>query len=549
MRRFGDKRKVISLTLVGIAYALIVTPLIISNLQKQQDVRSRASTGNVTTQSATCGTATTSTLLTIDRSGSMKDRTSSGGTKIDRAKAGAVAFVDLATQNPNNRVGLASYATTASSDYLLTNNFSALKAKIFTLQANGDTCIECAIKYANTMLKAGERAGIKHSIVLLTDGRANVIDGSSKQVNTTLAELAALRSAKTGYPFQPYTIFVIGIGNDVNSTFLRELATSTDGQYYYSPTVDNLTQIYAQIAGVVSQGSISGYVFRDTNHNGNWEEGEPKLPDQPIQLTQEGYGTPKVVKSDATGHYIFTNLCNGNYNVKQILEAGWQQTAPTDPNGYNLTINNGTAHEGKAFGRIQTSGGNGPTPVASGSGTRLAVTIALDGIGTRGDNTNPNTSTLSNKEPLHRTVGASVEIYDTSNKLIAAGVGEVNYDAAAGNYSGVLPVQTGFPSGQYTVKIKVDGRLRKQVVGIQTITAGQVSTITPTALIAGDANNDNKLNILDYNFVIGCYSDLNSAVDCNSAEKKTITDFNDDGGVNQVDYNLFLRELSTQAGE
>ena len=35
MKRFKNKRKVVSLSLVTIAYVLIVTPLIISNLQKQ----------------------------------------------------------------------------------------------------------------------------------------------------------------------------------------------------------------------------------------------------------------------------------------------------------------------------------------------------------------------------------------------------------------------------------------------------------------------------------------------------------------------------------
>ncbi len=42
MRRFKDRRKVISLTVVGVAYAMIVLPLIVNNLREQQDLRSRA---------------------------------------------------------------------------------------------------------------------------------------------------------------------------------------------------------------------------------------------------------------------------------------------------------------------------------------------------------------------------------------------------------------------------------------------------------------------------------------------------------------------------
>lgn len=583
MKRFNDKRKVFSLTLVGIAYALIVTPLIISNLQKQQDVRSRASTDQtVSTQSASCGVATTSTMLTIDRSGSMNESTNYGGKKIDKAKAGASAFVDLASQNPANQVGLVSYANVATADLPLTNTYPVVKQKISVINASGDTCIECAIKYANTLLYAGKRDGVKHSIVLLTDGIANVIDGSPKQVKPALAEQAALRAAQTGYNYAPYTIFVIGIGNNVNSPFLQELAGATGGQYYYTPTVDNLSQIYTQIAGVVSQGSISGYAFHDTNHSGSWDAGEPKLPNQQLQLTQDGYSTPKIVTTDATGHYLIPNLCNGTYHLKQLVQTGWQQTMPVDQNGYTISISNGTAVEGKAFGDIQSAGvpvptsayqptpGYGVTPTPGyngstepysaggtvtpgatgyGSGTLMDVTISLDGIGNRGDNTNPTNSSLSNKTPVHTKLGAAIEIDDSNNKLIAAGVGGVTYDSASGAYRGQLPISTGFPSGTYTIKIKVDGHLRKLVAGIQTITSGKLNTITPVSLVAGDTNSDNKLNILDYNLLLGCYSDIGPAADCANDSKKAITDLNDNGGVNQTDYNLFLRELSTQLGE
>lgn len=51
MKRFKNKRKVMSLTLVSIAYVLIVTPLIISNLQKQHANNSKVE-GAQTTRNA-----------------------------------------------------------------------------------------------------------------------------------------------------------------------------------------------------------------------------------------------------------------------------------------------------------------------------------------------------------------------------------------------------------------------------------------------------------------------------------------------------------------
>lgn len=561
MNRFKDKRKVISLSLVGIAYALIVTPLIISNLQKQQEVRSRAST--TTIQSQTCNASTANNMLVIDRSGSMNDKIGSYGTKMSNAKSGATNFVNLASQNPQNQIGLVSFASTASIDMPLSSNFDTAKNKIASLQPSGETCIQCAINKANQTFAAGYHNGAKNAMVLLTDGIANYVEGGYSKVSQSTAEQAALTAAQNGYQQNGAILFVIGVGSNVNESFLKKLASSAGGQYYYSPTSDNLNQIYGQIQQVISQGSIGGFAFHDTNHSGTYDSGEPKLSNWQVQLTQQGYGTPKVATTDENGHYLFTNLCDGTYNVKEIPPTGWTQTAPTDPNGYTVTITKGNAYTDKVFGMIQGAPTLAPTsvyqptavptnvyssPTTSGT-TKLNLSILLDGIGNRGDNTNPNTSSLSNKTPQHSTIGASIEIDDSSNRVIGAGVGKITYNSATGAYEGQIPIEQGFPTGTYLIKITADTHLRKLVTGIQTITAGQLNTIPQLALVAGDANSDNSLNILDYNALLNCYSDFSTQSKCSAAYSKTNTDFNDDGSVNQADYNLFLRELATQPGQ
>ncbi len=103
-------------------------------------------------------------------------------------------------------------------------------------------------------------------------------------------------------------------------------------------------------------------------------------------------------------------------------------------------------------------------------------------------------------------------------------------------------------SGSYLVKVKGVPYLRKKVGGIISVASGAANTLPQAALTTGDANNDNQLNILDYNLLLDCYSELAPARDCTPAKLLT-TDFNDDGSVNQFDYNLFLRELSIQTGQ
>lgn len=181
--------------------------------------------------------------------------------------------------------------------------------------------------------------------------------------------------------------------------------------------------------------------------------------------------------------------------------------------------------------------------------TTIDVTVFLDGIGNRGDNTNPNDFSLSNKNPKHPTIGADIQVFTLSNQLIASGTGTITYSASTGNYLGDIPIQSGFPSGQYTMKVKADTYLRRQVNGVQKINSGQKNKITTVPLVAGDVNNDNKLNILDYNSILDCYSDITAAANCTAAEKSVKSDLNDDDAVNQVDYNLFLREISTQPGQ
>jgi hypothetical protein len=56
------------------------------------------------------------------------------------------------------------------------------------------------------------------------------------------------------------------------------------------------------------------------------------------------------------------------------------------------------------------------------------------------------------------------------------------------------------------------------------------------------------INILDYNILMGCYSDLSPAINCPAGEEKR-ADITDDGAVNQFDYNLFLRELINRGGQ
>jgi hypothetical protein len=138
-----------------------------------------------------------------------------------------------------------------------------------------------------------------------------------------------------------------------------------------------------------------------------------------------------------------------------------------------------------------------------------------------------------------------VEIYDSQNQLASAQDASVVFDTTSGSFKGDLNVA--IPSGNYIIKVKTDQYLRAMLSGIQTLIEGQTKQLPETTMIVGDSTNDNQINILDYNILMGCYSDLLQAASCTD-ENTVFADLNDDGNVNQFDYNLLLRELANQPG-
>jgi hypothetical protein len=186
-----------------------------------------------------------------------------------------------------------------------------------------------------------------------------------------------------------------------------------------------------------------------------------------------------------------------------------------------------------------------PTSNPAPGDTILAVTVGLDGVGMAGDRVSPNTQ--GNLNPLHPQRNITVFVFNSQNQQVSAEQGTVTYDSSTGLFDGNVDLGSQLSTGLYTVKIQTSQYLRGLVPGIQSLTQGQTTTLPEVVLVAGDINGDNQINILDYNILMGCFSDLLPATDCNT-QNNGLSDLNDDGAVNQFDYNLFLRELSNVSG-
>lgn len=523
----------------GIVLVFAVAVTVIS-LQQQQNTSSRAAEEMITALApgTACSNGPADIMLIIDKSGSMT------GSRLSSAKTAAKRFVDIVARNSNNRVGLVSFSTTATRNNILTNEYALIKSKIDAIKAGGHTCTQCGVKKSNDEIIARSREKdannlpVKKVVVLLTDGKANWLPGWTDEKDGKAAEdpvIALVNSIKASHQAVFYTIG-LGASSEINSDFLTQIASITGGHYYRSPTASDLNKIYAQISATIGTGSIAGLVFNDANGNAALDTEEQKLPDWTIQLFAGTSTTPQATKvSGSQGDYKFEGLCDGSYTVKEVLKPGWTQTLPKNPDYYPVTITNSSQIIDKNFGNM------------SDQGVKLSLDILMHGIGKAGDSPNPGPAGGGNPDPIHKSREVTVDLTNSQNQTITK-KGTVTYVSGPGNFTGDVDMGT-LPSGNYLVKVKLSQSLRKQIGGIHNLVTGTTSAMPQVSLVTGDINNDNKvsldgnLDIRDYNILLGCFSTYLPPKSCNPGQKLQ-SDLDDNGKVDQFDFNLFVREIS-----
>lgn len=297
-------------------------------------------------------------MLVIDRSGSMGDYSYCAGNQsitsrtqcilagyqwivepMTTTKDAAIFFVNKFDMS-KDKIGLVSYATDANLESGLINNQTLINQKINSLTPNGYTNIGGAIHMASVELNTNNRTDATPIIVLMTDGKANVnasgnypdYDGGASYA---LAEANLAKAAG-------YTIYTIGLGQDVSHSLLGNIASTPD-KYFYAPTYDDLQEIYYQISLEICElSSITGCKYNDLNNNGIIDSNEPTIPNWPIKLTytENDEEITQTVQTDENGCYAFNGLSPNQYTVSEELLSGWQQTYPANQS-YVLNIGYG----------------------------------------------------------------------------------------------------------------------------------------------------------------------------------------------------------------
>jgi hypothetical protein len=161
-----------------------------------------------------------------------------------------------------DKIGAVRYSTTAAISQNLISNFSTVRDSLDAiLWPAGSTNIAHGIAVGRQVLDGpGKRANAVRVLVLLTDGIANTYCGSAtynpSNYNSTScstgsgvsqAEYHARQEAQRAANGD-IIIFTIGLGNDLNATFLQDIATIGRGHFYHAPTTAELDEAFQAVA-------------------------------------------------------------------------------------------------------------------------------------------------------------------------------------------------------------------------------------------------------------------------------------------------------------
>jgi subtilisin family serine protease/Mg-chelatase subunit ChlD len=185
-----------------------------------------------------------SVVSVLDRSGSMQFFN-----YVDITRQTSRQFIDL--MSVDDAVGVVSFGDTGVEEYPGTGTTQtivgqatrdAAKVAVDGIGFGGCTFMGAGIQTGGAML-AG--AGSRRALVLLSDGYDNKGCDAANPARPSASQAAAALPADL-------PIYSCAMGPASDQTLLAQLADSTDGRYYFMPTIDDLFEIYNYIRGQVT---------------------------------------------------------------------------------------------------------------------------------------------------------------------------------------------------------------------------------------------------------------------------------------------------------
>ena len=189
-------------------------------------------------------------ILVIDTSGSMAEEG-----KMEAAKEAALSFLNNAKPNVDS-IGVIAFSSQVNELGALkrvsSSDLEILKVGIRGLVADGSTEFYAATRDAITKLKKqpGRRA-----VIALTDGK----DNSQGCLIAILCSNEPYENMLKAAKDAEVTLYTIGLGSDLDTERMQQMARQTNGQFYQAPTSAQLTELYRTIAAGLANEYSLGY--------------------------------------------------------------------------------------------------------------------------------------------------------------------------------------------------------------------------------------------------------------------------------------------------
>lgn len=197
----------------------------------------------------------TDIILILDRSGSMS------GSAIANLKSGAKAFIDIIDESTDgtrngqigsgSRIGIVSFATTATQDTQLITSVNDLKTAVDDLSASGNTNHADAFTKANELFEPNSTNA--KVMAMFTDG-----------ITTAGGNAAAVAAAAKA---QGVIIYVIGLSGNggIDEQALREWASDPDSAYVaITPDDTELEDLFEDLAKNITSPGATNIEITDT---------------------------------------------------------------------------------------------------------------------------------------------------------------------------------------------------------------------------------------------------------------------------------------------
>jgi len=249
-------------------------------------------------------------MLVVDRSGSI------GATDMATVRTALNTFVDALLLGPDaSHAGQSSFATVGTLDQELTSSSTLLHNAINALVSDGRTNLKEGIDLAKTELESiRDRGDAPDFMVIVTDGDPN------EPADAEVVAKASADAAKAA----GIEIYVVGVGNSVNETYLKTIA-SGDDHYFSAANFDDVQEALVDIVTCEENGG-----------NGNPQTGT--LTVNKVVTNDSGTGTstianfPLFVNGNSVVSGAANTLAPGSYTVTETSNPDYTATFSGDCN-------------------------------------------------------------------------------------------------------------------------------------------------------------------------------------------------------------------------